>query len=49
MKTIFETAGVARQAIPLREAIPFWFAISSPLIGVLMGLLGAWFVTWLSA
>jgi hypothetical protein len=49
MKTTFETAGVARQPIPLREAIPFWFAVSSPLIGVLMGLLGAWFVTWLSA
>jgi hypothetical protein len=49
MKTIFETAAVARQPLPLREAIPFWFALSSPLIGVLMGLLGAWFVTWLSA
>ena len=49
MKTIFETAAVARQPIPLREAILFWFAISRPLIGVLMGLLGAWFVTWLSA
>jgi hypothetical protein len=49
MKTIFETAIVAREAIPLREVIPFWFAVSSPLIGVIMGLLGAWFVTWLSA
>jgi hypothetical protein len=49
MKTIFETAIVAREAIPLREVIPFWFAVSSPLIGAIMGLLGAWFVTWLSA
>jgi hypothetical protein len=37
-----------RDALPLREAIPLWFAISSPLIGVLVGLLGAWFVTWLT-
>ena len=49
MKTIFETAIVAPEAIPLREVIPFWFAVSSPLIGVIMALLGAWFVTWLSA
>jgi len=49
MKTIFETVSVAREAIPVREVIPFWFAVSSPLIGVIMGLLGAWFVTWLSA
>jgi hypothetical protein len=49
MKTIFETAAVGREAISLREAIPFWFAVSSPVIGVLMGLLGAWFVTWLGA
>ena len=37
-----------RHALPLREAIPLWFAISSPLIGVMIGLLGAWFVTWLT-
>ena len=49
MKTIFETAIVAPEAIPLREVIPLWFAVSSPLIGAIMGLLGAWFVTWLSA
>ena len=49
MKTIFETAPVAREIISLREVIPFWFAVSSPLLGVIMGLLGAWFVTWLSA
>jgi hypothetical protein len=45
MKTIL----LAAKAIQLREVIPFWFAISSPLIGVIMGLLGAWFVTWLGA
>ena len=37
-----------RHALPLREAIALWFAISSPLIGVMIGLLGAWFVTWLT-
>jgi hypothetical protein len=37
-----------RDSLSLREAIPLWFAISSPLIGVMMGLLGAWFVTWLT-
>jgi hypothetical protein len=49
MKTIVQTAALARGAVLLREAIPFWFAVSSPLLGVLFGLLGAWFVTWLSA
>ena len=37
-----------RDSLSLREAIPLWFAISSPLIGVMIGLLGAWFVTWLT-
>jgi len=49
MKTIVQTANVEGETIPLRELIPFWFAMSSPLLGVLVGLLGAWFVTWLSA
>jgi hypothetical protein len=49
MKTIAQIANVEREANPLREVIPFWFAVSSPLLGVLLGLLGAWFVTWLSA
>jgi hypothetical protein len=48
MKTIVQTAGGARGSVSLREVIPFWFAVSSPLLGVLFGLLGAWFVTWLS-
>jgi hypothetical protein len=38
-----------RDSLPLREAIPLWFAISSPLIGVIIGFLGAWFVTWLNS
>jgi hypothetical protein len=35
--------------LPLREAIPLWFAISSPLIGIIIGFLGAWLVTWLTS
>jgi hypothetical protein len=35
-------------SVSLREAIPFWFAISSPLTGLILGLLGAWFFTWLT-
>jgi hypothetical protein len=38
-----------RDALPLREAIPLWFALSSPLIGLIIGFLGAWFVTWLTS
>jgi hypothetical protein len=38
-----------RDSLPLSEAIPFWFAISSPLIGLILGFLGAWFVTWLTS
>jgi len=37
-----------RPPLPLRETIPLWFAISSPLIGLIIGFLGAWFVTWLT-
>jgi hypothetical protein len=38
-----------RDSFSLREAIPLWFAISSPLTGLLLGLLGAWFFTWLTS
>ena len=31
------------------EAISFWFAISSPLTGLVIGFLGAWFYTWLTS
>jgi hypothetical protein len=33
----------------LGEAIAFWFAISSPLTGLILGFLGAWLVTWLTS
>jgi hypothetical protein len=49
MKSIVETANVEGEAIPLKEVIPFWFAVSSPLLGMLLGVLGAWFVAWLGA
>ena len=48
MKAIVQTANGEGEAIRLREVIPFWFAVSSPLLGMLLGLLGAWFVAWLS-
>jgi hypothetical protein len=48
MKAIVQTANVEEEAISLKELIPFWFAVSSPLVGILLGLLGAWCVTWLS-
>jgi hypothetical protein len=46
MKSIVEN--VRSNALPFRETIPFWFAVLSPVIGVLMGLLGAWFIAWIS-
>ena len=49
MKAIVQTANAEEAAIPLKEVIPFWFAVSRPLLGMLLGLLGAWFVAWLSA
>jgi hypothetical protein len=48
MKAIVQTANVEAETIPLREVAPFWFAVSSPLLGALLGLLGAWFVAWFS-
>jgi hypothetical protein len=38
-----------RDLFSLPEAIPFWFAISSPLTGLILGFLGAWLVTWLTS
>ena len=35
MKAIVQTANVEAETIPLREVIPFWFAVSSPLLGAL--------------
>jgi hypothetical protein len=48
MKPIVQTANVDGEGISLREVIPFWFAVASPLLGALVGLLGAWFVAWIS-
>ncbi len=48
--TFFPVASARRRdVLPLREALPLWFAISSPLIGLILGFLGAWFVTWLTS
>ena len=44
MKAIVQTANVAGETVPLKEVIPFWFAVASPLLGMLLGLLGAWCV-----
>jgi hypothetical protein len=33
----------------LREAIPFWFAISSPLLGAILGFVGAWLMASLTS
>jgi hypothetical protein len=49
MKRIDQTGNIEEQTNPLKELIPFWFAVCSPLLGILLGLLGAWFVTLLSA
>jgi hypothetical protein len=48
MKGIVQAANVEGETIPLKEVIPFSFAVSSPALGLLLGLLGAWFVTWLT-
>ena len=48
MKAIVQTANIEEETIELKELIPFWFAVSSPLIGMLLGLFGAWFVAWLA-
>jgi hypothetical protein len=38
-----------RGSLVLREAVPLWFAIFSPLIGLGVGFLGAWVFTWLTS
>ncbi len=38
-----------RNSFRLSEAIPFWFAVSSPVIGLVLGVFGAWFVSWLTS
>jgi hypothetical protein len=49
MKAIVQITNIEEETISLKELIPFWFAVSSPLVGILLGLLGAWCLTWLSA
>ncbi len=38
-----------RISVSLSEAIPFWFAISSPLVGLALGVFGVWVVAWLTS
>jgi len=48
MKANAHTASVEGETVSSKELLPFWFGVSSPLVGILLGLLGAWFVAWLS-
>src|SRR5260370_30879328 len=52
--SLFSFAGApsrrrSRDLLPLREAIPLWFALSSPLTGLIIGFLGAWLLTRLTS
>jgi hypothetical protein len=38
-----------RESLRLSEVIPFWFAVSSPLIGLALGVFGAWLVAWVTS
>jgi hypothetical protein len=54
MKKIFSIAkavfGVRKgDSVSLSEAIPFWFAVSSPVIGLTLGVFGAWVFAWLTS
>jgi len=40
MKLIVQTANVEEATISLTELIPFWFAMSSPVLGMLLGFVG---------
>ena len=40
MKTIVRTANAEGKAIPFREVIPFWFAISQPVARYASGFIG---------
>ena len=41
MKTIVQTENIEGKTIPLREVIPVWFAVSSPLLGATSGFTGS--------
>ncbi|MGH7981608.1 MAG: hypothetical protein ACREFF_00515 [Candidatus Udaeobacter sp.] len=54
MNTGFQMANVRvpprrRDSFRLSEAIPFWFAVSSPLVGLALGVFGVWLVAWLTS
>src|SRR5437867_3533186 len=38
-----------RDSLPLSAASPLWLGVSTPLISLIIGFLGAWFVTWLTS
>jgi len=38
-----------RDVLSLREAVPLWFAMLSPLIGLIIGFLGAWLLSSLTS
>jgi hypothetical protein len=38
-----------RNSFRLSETIPFWFAVSSPVLGLVLGVFGAWFVSWVTS
>jgi hypothetical protein len=38
-----------RDSLTLGEAIPLWFAVLSPLIGLIIGVLGAWLFSSLTS
>ena len=45
---VASTRAQRRDVLSLREAVPLWFAMLSPLIGLIIGFLGAWFFSWLT-
>ena len=48
-KVVHHDAVAGRDSPAVGETVSFWFAISSPLTGILVGFLGAWFFTWLTS
>ena len=52
--TLFAVAGASsrirrRDSLALGEAIPLWFAVLSPFIGLIIGFLGAWLFSSLTS
>ena len=37
------------QFLPIKRGDSVWFAVSSPAIGLVLGVFGAWFVSWLTS